>query len=95
MDNCAIVEGCKTVFDLVLSDMPKFESEDEEDLQPSYSLSRILLLASIGIARNIRECHIRVSGYVKANGGCTSYKYVKIFFKAVGGIRYFNISLFR
>ena len=80
MYNCALVVGCKTVFDLVLSDMPEFESEDEEYLQPSYSLSRILLLASIGIARNIRECHIRVSGYVEANGGCTTYKYVIILF---------------
>jgi hypothetical protein len=58
MDNCALVVCCKTVC-LVLSDIPEFESEDEEDLEPSYSLSKIILLANIEIARNIRECHIR------------------------------------
>ncbi len=74
MANCALVLGCKVVLDLVMSEIPEFESDDEDEFQHSSNLRKIDILTRIAIFRNIPATHVRVSGYVKTDGEYETFK---------------------
>jgi hypothetical protein len=48
MDHSALIVGCKTVFDLVLSETAEFYLDDEEDVEVSYNKLLINVLTIIG-----------------------------------------------
>lgn len=67
MAKCALVIGCKAVLDFVMSEIPEFESDDEDDFEHSYNFKKLEIITRIVILRNIQETHVRVSGYVKTD----------------------------
>jgi len=67
MDHSAIIVGCKTVFDLVLSETPEFYSDDEEDVEISYNNFLMNVLTIIGRNCTIQETIIRLSGYAEVD----------------------------
>jgi hypothetical protein len=48
MDHSALIVGCKTVFELVLSETAEFYLDDEEDVEVSYNKLLINVLTIIG-----------------------------------------------